>query len=250
MQLWEKKIRGVIMNSTNIKIEEMILWLKEKVNDANAKGLVFGLSGGIDSAVLAALSKKAFPKTTLGIIMPCHSQDEDEEDARYLAEKLNIDITKVKLDNVYDILLEESDLKCSSDLAKSNIKPRLRMTTLYYYAQSLNYLVAGGTNKSEFTIGYFTKHGDTGVDILPLIKWNKREVYEVAEALDIPKKIIEKVPSAGLLENQSDEEDMGFSYETLEKYMNGEEISEEIFKKINNMDKRSNHKRQFPLMYD
>lgn len=237
------------MNSTNIKIEKIIIWLKEKVNAANAKGLVFGLSGGIDSAVLAALSKKAFPETTLGIIMPCHSQDEDEEDARYLAEKLDIDIAKVKLDDVYDMLLKESDLECS-ELAKSNIKPRLRMTTLYYYAQSLNYLVAGGTNKSEFTTGYFTKHGDTGVDILPLIKWNKREIYEIAKALNIPKKIIDKVPSAGLLENQSDEEDMGFSYETLEKYMNGEEISKETFKKINNMDKRSNHKRQFPLMYD
>lgn len=238
------------MCSLEKKIDGIVNWLRDKVEAANAKGIVFGLSGGIDSAVLAALSKKAFPKTTIGIIMPCYSQDEDEEDAILLADALDLEITKVELDNVYDSFLKETNLNFKNELAKSNIKPRLRMTTLYYYAQNLNYLVAGGTNKSEFITGYFTKHGDSGVDILPLIKYSKKEIYEMAEFLNIPEKIIKKIPSAGLVANQSDEDDMGFSYEVLEQYIKGDKISDEIFNKINNMNNRSKHKRQFPLMYE
>ncbi len=229
---------------------QLIDWLREKVIEANGKGLVFGLSGGIDSSLVAALSKKAFPENALGIIMPCHSNPEDEEDALLVAEKLNLETKKVDLSNVYDVFLETVDISTNNQLAKANIKPRLRMTTLYYFAQLNNYLVAGGTNKSEFKVGYFTKHADSGSDILPIASFVKEEVQDMASFLGVPEKVIYKEPSAGLWEKQTDEKEMGFSYGILDNYIRTGNAPKDIKEKIERMNKNSEHKRKFPPIFN
>lgn len=229
--------------------DDIIKWIKDKVEESGSKGLVFGLSGGIDSAVMAGLAKKAFPNDALGIIMPCHSNPEDEEHARIVASALNLDTKTVDLTKVYDLFLDELKDDTQHVLALSNIKPRFRMTTLYYFAQINRYLVAGTSNKSEFTVGYFTKHGDSGVDILPMVDLLKEEVFELARLLNIPDIIINKIPTAGLWEDQTDEKEMGFSYRELDGYIKTGEAEESIKSKIEKMYKRSEHKKRFPLMY-
>lgn len=229
--------------------KELVKWLQDKVNDAGAKGVVFGLSGGIDSAVIAGIAKKAFPNNSLGIIMPCHSDKIDEEHGILVADSLNLETTKVDLSNSFDTLLDSMPHKSQHKLAISNLKPRLRMTTLYYYGQSNNYLVLGSSNKSEFTVGYFTKHGDSGVDLLPLASFVKSEIRDLARYLDIPNIVIEKPPTAGLWENQTDEKEMGFSYDILDNYIQTGKGPDEIINKIDRMDKNSQHKREYPPIF-
>lgn len=233
----------------NKDIENIISWMKEKVNEANSKGVIFGLSGGIDSAVVAGLSVKAFGENALGVIMPSHSNPQDEKDALLIAEKLGLKTKKVDLSETYEVLLKSINYKSDSKLALANIKPRLRMTTLYYLAQELGYLVVGPTNKSEFVTGYFTKHGDSGVDILPIASYVKEDIFKMAELLNIPKEIINKKPSAGLWDSQTDEEEMGFSYFELDKYILTGEGEEKLKEKVDKMDKRSEHKRNYPPIY-
>ncbi len=228
---------------------DIVSWLKERVEEANGKGLVFGVSGGIDSAVVAALAKRAFPENSLGIIMPCHSNPMDEEHGLLVAESVGINIKTVDLTKAYDLLVDTFNFKNASKMALANIKPRLRMITLYFYAQNYNYLVVGSTNKSEFTVGYFTKHADSGVDLLPLASLTKTEVWQLAEYLNIPRIIIEKAPSAGLWEKQTDEEEMGFGYDVLDNYIKNNTGPKEIVEKIDNMYKRSEHKRKFPPIF-
>lgn len=228
---------------------ELIEWLQLKVKEANAEGLVFGLSGGIDSAVVAGLAKNAFPNNSLGIIMPCHSDPIDEEHGRMIADKLDLRIDKVDLSSSFDVLFQSIPEENKSKMAISNLKPRLRMTTLYYYAQNNNYLVVGPSNKSEFTVGYFTKHGDSGVDLLPIVSFVKSEVRELAKYLGIPDIIIEKPPTAGLWKNQTDEDELGFSYDLLDHYIKTGEGPKEIVEKIKKMNERSEHKRIYPAIF-
>lgn len=236
------------MNDVQLIVDELVQWLKDKVNVAGAKGLVFGLSGGVDSAVMAGISKLAFPSSSLGIIMPCHSDPIDEEHGKLIASVLDLDIDKVDLSLTFDTMIQSFSLK-DHPLAIANIKPRLRMSTLYYYAQSLNYLVAGSSNKSEFTVGYFTKHGDSGVDLLPLVEFRKTEIWDLAKYLNIPEIIIDKAPSAGLWEDQTDEDEMGFSYEVLDHFIETGEADRDIKKRIQNMYEKSSHKREYPPIF-
>lgn len=237
------------MENVQNTIEELVSWLKQKASDANAKGLVFGLSGGIDSAVVAGLAKLAFPDSSLGIIMPCHSNPVDEEHGLLVAESLDLKTIKVDLSSTYDTFIKSTGLDSSNKIAKANIKPRLRMTTLYYYAQDLNCLVVGSSNKSEFVVGYFTKHGDSGVDLLPLAEFVKSDIKALAKALNIPDIIINKPPSAGLWENQTDEKEMGFGYDVLDKYIKDKTGPKEIVEKIERMYNISEHKRGFPPIF-
>lgn len=237
------------MENVNMIIEELIQWMKDKVEKANAKGLVFGLSGGIDSAVIAGLAKRAFPESSLGIIMPCHSDPVDEEHGLLVSKSLGLETVKVDLSKTYDTYIESTSLNSENKMAKANIKPRLRMTTLYYFGQDLNYLVAGSSNKSEFVVGYFTKHGDSGVDLLPLADFVKSEVRDLARALNIPDIIINKPPSAGLWANQTDELEMGFGYDVLDNYINTGNGPLEIVNKIEKMNSISRHKREYPSIF-
>lgn len=238
------------MKSIDKQCNEICSWLREVVFAAKAKGVVLGLSGGIDSAVAAALCKRAFPEDTLCLALPCHSNPKDEEDARLAADKLGLRLEKVVLDTVYDMLIQsigssESDPK----LLLGNIKSRLRMATLYYYAGRNNYLVVGPTNKSELTIGYFTKHGDSGVDIMPIADFVKSEIYELAEYLGVPDELIYKVPTAGLWENQTDEDEMKMSYKELDEYIINGKADDSIKKRVDAMYNASEHKRNIPQIY-
>ena len=237
------------MNNIDLVVKELVNWLQDKVKDANAKGIVFGLSGGIDSALMAAIAKLAFPEDSLGVIMPCHSNPIDEEHGILVGESLWLKTQKVDLSNSFDVLFNSIDVENENNMAISNLKPRLRMTTLYYLAQTKNYLVVGPTNKSEYEVGYFTKHGDSAVDLLPLASFVKSEIRELARYLDIPQIVIEKPPTAGLWEDQTDEEEMGFGYDVLDKYIRTKEAPEEIGAKIDRMNRISNHKRSYPPIF-
>lgn len=233
-----------------ILVKKLCDWIEDKVVNAKAEGVVFGLSGGIDSAVVAALSIRISTKNTLAIIIPCHSLEADINDALDFINKFNIPYKIIDLSKVYDsfnYLLNDKEKEGSFKLAEANIKPRLRMITLYYFANKLNYLVIGTGNKSELSIGYFTKYGDGGADILPLGNLLKSQVKELAEYLDIPKKIINKPPSAGLWEGQTDEEEIGISYDQLDKYLKTGKLNNKIIKeKIQNKITKSAHKRTTP----
>jgi len=195
-------------------------WIADEVRDSGGRGVTFGLSGGIDSAVVAGLSARAFPGHALGVIMPCHSDPQDEADARLTAEAFAIDTVRVDLGRPYDALLAEI-AAASADVAEdrmacANIKPRLRMTTLYAFANLLGYRVLGTGNRSELAIGYFTKYGDGGVDFLPIGSLTKTQVRALAEHLGVPRPVIDKPPSAGLWAGQTDEHEMGLTYEELD----------------------------------
>jgi NAD+ synthase len=195
--------------------ERISSWIRERVEEAGAEGIVLGMSGGIDSSVTAVLAKRGLGNGVLGVIMPCHSDPTGEEHARLMAAQFDIETEYVDLTPVNDCLLEA--LPPGDRVAVANLKPRLRMTVLYYFANSRNYLVAGTGNKTEIEIGYFTKYGDGGVDILPLGDLLKTQVRELARELDIPEEIIVKPPSAGLWEGQTDEGEMGVSYDELDR---------------------------------
>lgn len=128
--------------------------------------------------------------------MPCHSDPCDKEYAAKLAAQMELNLREIALDGIYDALVEL--LPEGNDLARANLKPRLRMITLYFVANTRNYLVVGTGNKSEAMVGYFTKHGDGGVDLLPIGGLLKKEVIQLARHLGIPQDIICRPPSAGL----------------------------------------------------
>ena len=232
-----------------MKLSEQISgWIAERVREAKAEGIVLGLSGGVDSALTAALAKKALGDKVLGLLMPCHSDPTDLEHARLVATKFGVETEYVDLGPVFDSLM--ASLPRGSDMAVANLKPRLRMATLYYFANSRNYLVAGAGNKSELTVGYFTKYGDGGADLLPLGDLLKTQVRELARELGVPEEIIAKPPSAGLWAGQTDEGEMGITYDELDRIISAIEkgdtggCDEATLERVKAMMAASEHKRQ------
>jgi NAD+ synthase len=245
-------------------------WMKQQVAGAGAHGIVVGLSGGIDSAVVIGLAAMAMPGHVLGVTMPCHSDPTDEAHAMLAASHFGVPTMRLDLAPAYDRLVvdlrtgldalppgefpiapaDEVDPKARLPLA--NVKPRLRMTSLYFVANALNYLVAGTGNRSELAIGYFTKYGDGGVDILPLGRLLKSAVREIARELNVPAAIIDKAPSAGLWQGQTDESEMGFTYADLERYLTDGPgaVSPALSLKIGRLANASDHKRALPPMPD
>ena len=234
--------------------ERLVSWIREKVLAGGCKGVVLGMSGGLDSSVLAVLCQRAFPKNALGLLMPCHSILEDEEHALAVASKFSIPTKTVVLDSIFDALVkvlpDDSIDPAASHLAKANLKVRLRMLTLYYFANQLKYMAVGSSNRSELAVGYFTKYGDGGVDIMPLGSLVKGQIRELAGFLGIPREIIDKPPSAGLWSGQTDEDDLGFNYDELDRYLVTGEASKEVRKRIEAMMKASGHKRLLPPVAD
>ncbi|MGB2828346.1 MAG: NAD(+) synthase [Dehalococcoidales bacterium] len=236
----------------NIKAlaDKLTSWIRDEVTAGGCRGVVTGMSGGIDSAVLAVLCQRAFPQSTLGVMMPCRSNPDDKAHALTVAEKFAIPTVEVALDSIYETFLRElpefKDNPELEHLAQANLKPRLRMVALYYIANQRRYMVAGSGNRSEIAIGYFTKHGDGGVDIMPLGNLVKSQVRELARHLGVPEAIIDKPPSAGLWEGQTDEAEMGVSYEELDGYVLTGEASEEVRQRIEKMMAGSAHKRSLP----
>nr|WP_066635146.1 NAD(+) synthase [Desulfolucanica intricata] len=231
--------------------DRLIQWLKQQLADRKANGFVIGLSGGIDSAVTVALCKRVCPDSTLGVIMPCHSDPQDALDARLVAEAFNVQVEHVVLDEVFDLMVQKLTglafyNENAKDLSIVNIKPRLRMTTLYYYAARNSSLVVGTSNKSERTVGYFTKHGDGGADLIPLANLVKHQVRDLAQYLGVPRPIIEKAPSAGLWAGHNDETEMGITYEELDRFILTGEGSDYVKGIVEKLYNRSEHKRQLP----
>lgn len=229
--------------------EKLVSWIKEQVSLSGCRGVVLGMSGGIDSSVLAVLCKQAFPESTLGLILPCHSLEEDMEHGRMVADQFSIPTRLVDLTPLYDILLKslpDTGSPLTRRGAEGNLKARLRMLTLYYFANRLGYLVAGSSNRDELAVGYFTKYGDGGVDMMPLGNLVKAEVRGLACFLGIPRAIVQKPPSAGLWPGQTDEGDMGITYEELDCYLLAGEAPPPVRARIERMVAVSAHKRQLP----
>ena len=200
-------------------------FIRDKVSDAGAKGVVLGLSGGLDSAVVAAMSARALdPERVLCIMMPeMATPPKEMEDADELAHNLGVDHMTVYLEPVMEAFRQQlgGDVE---DRAFGNVKARARMTVLYYHGQIRGYLVMGTGNKSELLMGYFTKHGDGGVDYQPLGDLYKTQVRGLAPDIGVPQALIDKPPSANLLPGQTDEDDMGIAYEDLDRILLGIEI--------------------------
>jgi NAD+ synthase len=234
----------VIVNDTQKRSERIIGWIRRRVQEAGAHGGVLGVSGGVDSSVVAALCVRAFGEKALGLILPCHSLPQDIEDAREVTRTLGLCTEEVDLSAVYDQLVRL--LPPGQTLSRSNLKPRLRMLALYYYASVRNALVVGTSNRSELAVGYFTKYGDGGADILPIGGLLKGEVIALAHALEIPRRIIEKPPSAGLWQGQTDEEEMGITYENLDRFLSGGEVPPDVARRIHALMADSDHKRRHP----
>jgi NAD+ synthase len=199
--------------------EKIIEFIKKKVEDAKAKGVVIGLSGGVDSTTVLFLCAKALGKNkVLGIMMPSEiNEKKDTDDAINVCKKLGIKYKIIEIDSVLKTF--EKSLALSDKLVKGNLMARIRMCILYYFANKEKLLVVGTGNKSEYLQGYFTLHGDGACDLMPLGDLYKTAVKKLAKELEVSKDIIEKVPSAGFWKGQSDEEELGVKYDDLDKVL-------------------------------
>ena len=224
-------------------------WIRDQVESTGVNGVIVGLSGGIDSATVAGLAARGLGSDrVLGAIMPAHSQPLDLEHAHLVADAFKIETLTIDLSNPFDRLL--AILPTGNQLATANLKPRLRMLTLYHLANTRGLMVVGTGNRSELMVGYFTKYGDGGVDLLPLGSLYKRDVRAVAREIGVPAPIIDKPPSAGLWAGQTDEAEMGISYEELDAVLSAMDRGDtstfppELVAKVEKMIAGSAHKRR------
>ena len=241
--------------------EDIVKFIKSKISESKTNGIVIGLSGGIDSTLSAYLSCEAVGKENLfGITLPsATTPTEDKLHGIEIAQNLGIDYKEISVDSILNEYLSATQLS-EDDLAIGNLKARIRMSIIYYFANQKNYLVCGTGNKSEILIGYFTKHGDGACDMEPIGDLYKTEVFKLSEFIGIPEEIISKPPRAGLWENQTDESEIGMSYDLLdqilylytEKDMKDNEIAEKLDISVDNVDMiinkiiRNEHKSKVP----
>ncbi len=245
--------------SYEVVTKKIIDFIKRKVKESKTEGVVVGISGGIDSATTAYLGVKALGKDkVLGLIMPYY-RNQDTEDAIFVCNTLGINYKIIDIKGIVDEFEKVLDLKINR-LVKGNLMVRSRMMLLYGFANALNYLVLGTSNKTEYLVGYFTKWGDGASDVAPLLYLYKTEVRELARFLGVPEKIIFKTPTAGLWEGQTDENELGIEYNLLDKIlyrlvdlkMKKEEIAKELNIPLNkvlhveDLVKKSKHKRNSP----
>lgn len=243
----------------DVAIKTTMDFIKEKVGDAGANGVVVGISGGIDSATVAYLAVRALGKDrVMGLIMPYY-KNRDVDDAKLVCESLGIEYELINIKPIVDEF--EKAVGGLDTLSRGNVMSRTRMVLLYAHANARNYLVLGTSNRSEFLTGYFTKWGDGASDYAPLINLYKTEVWEIAKRLGVPEGIIQKKPSAGLWEGQTDEDELGISYRLLDEIlwrlvdlkMEKGEIARELGVPVERVEyveglvKKSEHKRRLPI---
>ncbi|HUT35848.1 MAG TPA: NAD(+) synthase [Planctomycetota bacterium] len=233
--------------------DDIAAWIRTIVTEAGAQGVVIGLSGGLDSSVVAALAARALPGKVLGAILPCESAPRDSELARLVAEQFQAEAIELDLTAAHRVLA--ATLPEASTLVRANVKPRLRMLTLYYLAASRGCLVCGASNRSELAIGYFTKFGDGGVDLMPIGGLLKRQVRELARDLGVPQPIIDRPPTAGLWPGQTDEGEMGLLYAQLDAAIEAMDrhdtrtVPPHVLSRVRQMMAASAHKRALPPIY-
>ena len=240
------------------RADKIAAWLADYLKTSVAERYVVGISGGVDSALAAKLAVMGCGRDAVyGLILPCHSSREDKAAAAQVVEWLQIDYREIRLTLVQDefvrlgiIQYENTD---SVNKAYGNLKSRLRMCALYLYANANNGLVLGTSNRSELEIGYFTKYGDGGVDVEPLANLPKTDVWEMAQLLDMPEKIVGRPPTAGLWAGQTDENELGMTYQELDLILRElpaersyPELAKE-FRKVNNMRYYNKHKLAAPI---
>lgn len=229
------------------EFEKRVAYIRAKLAEAHADGIVFGNSGGKDSALVGILCKAACDNT-LGVIMPCASKQNygrDRDDGNALASRFGIETRTVDLTAVREAELRALEgVAALNDMALTNIAPRLRMTTLYTIAAAENRLVAGTGNRSEIYMGYFTKWGDGACDFNPIADLCATEIFAFLRYLDAPASIVEKAPSAGLFDGQTDETEMGVTYRAIDDYLHGLPVSEHDKAVIDRYHSRSEHKRR------
>ena len=236
------------------EVEEIAKWIKNYVEETHAEGVVVGNSGGKDSATVIALAQKALGKEkVLTISMPCNSIKSDLDDAKLVADIFEVPFIEIDITNSYFALENEIE-KATKNLAegkeewrvreaKINAKPRIRMTTLYYVAQKLNYLVIGTGNKCEKIVWYTTKWGDSAHDFNPIGDFTVDEVLQIGKFLGVPSKIIEKAPNDGL-GGLTDEEKLGVTYKQIAEYIETGKTDAKALEIIKRKEKISEHKRK------
>lgn len=239
------------MRSMDKRIKQIISGLKNYFEEAGFEKAVLGLSGGVDSALVAKLAVMALgPENVTALLMPNRSTSSEHSlhDAIAFAEELGIEYRVI---SIGDTVERYKKLPwAETEEAAMNVQARVRMTILYHYANSHKALVLGTGNKTEETLGYFTKYGDGGVDVLPIGSLYKTEVWEMAKELGLPEAIVKKTPSAELKEGHTDEGEIGMSYaemdEILKKFEDGGEPESDAEYKIYSRIQANRHKASPP----
>jgi len=192
-------------------------FIKNKIRESKTEGLVMGLSGGLDSSTIAHICARFLKKNRiLGLIMPSKTTSiEDIDDAVSVADKLDIEYEIIPIEGLIEPFTNICHHYGNEKIANANLKARIRMIILYYHSNRMNRLVVGTGNRSELLVGYFTKYGDGGVDILPIGDLYKTHILQMASYLGVPENITKKAPTAGLWAGQTDEEELGIKYQVL-----------------------------------
>jgi len=231
------------------RVEHMIRYA---IWSSGCSGLVIGVSGGVDSAVAAAMCCRAVGgSNVLGLTLPTHvTAPDDIEDAKALCRQLDMEHRIIPIDPILGSYRSLPGYR-EDRFLEGNLMARTRMTILYYYANLEGHLVCGTSNRTEYMIGYCTKYGDSAADIQPILHLYKTEVYQAARDLGIPKNIIEKSPSAGLWAGQTDEGDLGFTYPEIDKALKALQKNEwkstnHVEERVLSLVRKSEHKRLNP----
>ncbi len=214
-----QEILNEIINQDYASIDKTIEeFLKNQVSKNNSNGLIFGLSGGVDSAITSYLCHRALPNQTMTLLLPDSkiSPKAETEDAIKMVEDLKLDY---KLIDINPIVNQYSKYLEPSERALGNLRARVRANLLYYYANLKKYLVVGSSDRSEFLIGYFTKFGDGSADILPIVSLYKTQIRKMGEFLGVPQSILSKKSSPNLWLGHFAEEELGMSYEEIDSIL-------------------------------